>query len=105
MACDVRIRRADGSLAIDAKGVSCLDGSTEAPPGRITLALPQIVFEGEDSDPLGHWIIDVTLMDRHRPVTLPLRRLVTLEPRKGSGSVGGGTPALNAAPASTESHE
>lgn len=78
VACDIRIRRADGSFAVDEKGIGCLSGQPEGPTHSILLSNVQIEFVGEAKDPVGDWTIEVTLTDRNRLVTLPLRRVVTL---------------------------
>lgn len=93
VACDIRVRRADGSLSIDAKGVACLQDPGGGRTDGIALALPQIVFVGEESDPLGEWILDVKVIDRVRMVELPLRRVITLKRRLDAAAPEAGAPA------------
>jgi hypothetical protein len=40
--------------------------------------VPVVAFEGEASDPLGQWRVEVSVKDALRDTTLPLKVLFTL---------------------------
>ena len=79
--CDIRVRRADGTIAADEQSIPCLTGPLDGPAHQIALAAPRIEFLGEPGDPIGDWTFEVRVFDRHRFTRLDLKRVVTLHAR------------------------
>ena len=71
--CDIRVTRPNGTLSLDRSDLSCLSGELAANPNNIQLSPNVLAFLGEDGDPAGTWIMDVTLRDVPRDVALVLR--------------------------------
>jgi hypothetical protein len=76
--CDIAIRKPDGSVATAEKDLACLRGALQGDPRHVRLAVPVVAFEGEASDPLGQWRVEVSVKDALRDTTLPLKVLFTL---------------------------
>jgi hypothetical protein len=81
IACDIHVRRADGSVSMDRKGVECLTGPLLGNSTAVRLAAPRMVFVGEPGDPIGPWKFSVTLRDAHRRTTLVLTKTIILKAR------------------------
>jgi hypothetical protein len=71
--CDVRVTRPDGSVSIDERNVDCFKGELPGGPDSLYLAAAGVTFLSEPSDPRGVWVIDATLTDRVRGVSVPLQ--------------------------------
>lgn len=76
--CDIRVRRADGTISFEQESIPCLSGPAEGPPRQVALAEARMEFIGEPNDPTGPWTFDVELVDRNRPTRLALKRVVML---------------------------
>ena len=75
----MHVRRADGSVSMDQKGIDCLSGPLLGSPRSVLLAAPRVVFVGEPGDPTGPWKFTVTLRDANRPATLVLTKTILLK--------------------------
>jgi hypothetical protein len=76
--CDIKITRPDGSVPVDRKGVECASGKLQGDPRNMRLTSAVIEFIGEKGDPPGVWRAEVTLTDKNRNVSMPLRAEFTL---------------------------
>ncbi len=76
--CDIKLTRPDGSVPVDSKGVDCASGKLKGSPRNTRLTEAVIEFVGEEGDPPGVWRAEVTLTDKNRNVTLPLKAEFTL---------------------------
>jgi hypothetical protein len=70
--CAVRIIRPNGKVSNVGPDV-CVSGKQVANPRDIQLAPTIIGFVGEDTDPLGEWVVEYTISDLVRGVDIPLR--------------------------------
>jgi len=70
--CSLKVTRPDGSLSVPKQNFDCLNGIVEGNPRYIRLSPAVIRFTAEPTDPLGVWVVDVTLEDTIRNVTLSL---------------------------------
>ena len=71
--CSLKVTRPDGSLSVPKQNFDCLNGVLEGNPRYIRLSPAVIQFTAEPTDPVGFWIVDVTLEDTIRNVTLSLK--------------------------------
>ena len=71
--CDIKITRPDGSSSANAKAVQCAAGKLQGNPRNVRLASAVIKFVGEEGDPPGKWIVEVTLTDKVRGTAIPLK--------------------------------
>jgi hypothetical protein len=76
--CDIKVTRPDGSSSASAKGVKCATGKLQGNPRNIRLTSAVIKYIGEEGDPPGKWIVDVTLTDKARGTAIPLKTHFTL---------------------------
>jgi len=70
--CSLKVTRPDGSLSVPKQEFDCINGILNGNPRNIRLSPAAIQFTAEKTDPLGVWIVDVTLEDTVRNVTLNL---------------------------------
>ena len=70
--CSLKVTRPDGSLSVPKQEFDCMNGVLEGNPRNIRLSPAVIQFTAENADPLGVWVVDVTLEDTVRNVTLNL---------------------------------
>jgi hypothetical protein len=70
--CDIKVTRPDGSSSANAKGVQCAAGKLQGNPRNVRLASAVIKYVGEEGDPPGKWIVEVTLIDKVRGTAIPL---------------------------------
>ncbi len=75
--CDIRISRPNGKVTDD-KGVTAYKGPLKGAANSQFLADTVIAFVGEDSDPLGDWVVEVTVHDLNRNAVVPLKTTFTL---------------------------
>lgn len=78
--CDIRLAGPGGVVSVDAHDVDCFKGTISMDPMSIFVSAPVIEFMGEADDPLGQWVVDVVLRDKHRKVEVPLRTVFELKP-------------------------
>lgn len=70
--CDVKITRPNTKVT-ENKGLRGFTGKLHGVTTNTYLTESIIKFVGEPSDPIGEWIIDVTVHDNYRHVSVPLR--------------------------------
>jgi hypothetical protein len=78
--CDIRVRRANGTVAVDSKDVDCASGPTGPNPTNVKLANQWLNMLAEVGDPPGKWEVDVKVRDRNAKITVPLKASFTLVP-------------------------
>ena len=71
--CSLKVTRPDGSYSVPEQGFDCLNEKLQGNPRNIRLSPVVIQFTAEDSDPLGVWVVEVTLEDKIRQVFLKLK--------------------------------
>jgi hypothetical protein len=76
--CDITLQRPNGSVTKD-EGMEAFKGKLPGHPASTFLAKPVIEFSGDPGDPLGDWIIEVTVHDLNRKVAIPLTTKFQLE--------------------------
>ncbi len=79
--CDIKLTRPDGSVPVDTKGTECASGKLYGSPYNTRLTSAVIEFVGEKGDLPGVWRVEVTLTDKNRKVSLPLKAEFTLKPK------------------------
>jgi len=70
--CDIRITRPNNKIT-ENKGLRGFTGKLHGPATNTYLTESVIKFVGEQADPIGEWLIDVTVYDNCRQVSVPLR--------------------------------
>ena len=70
--CDVKITRPNNKVT-ENKGLRGFTGNLKGPTTYTYLTESVIRFVGEPTDPIGEWIIEVTVNDNYRQVSVPLR--------------------------------
>jgi hypothetical protein len=70
--CDVKITRPNNKIT-ENKGLRGFTGKLQGATTNTYLTESVIKFVGEPADPIGEWIIDVTVHDNYRQVSVPLR--------------------------------
>ena len=78
--CDIRVTRPNQTTSIAERNITCFKGTIDTDPMSVFLSAPVIQFTGEPMDPLGKWVVDVTLHDNLREVDVPLRASFELTP-------------------------
>jgi hypothetical protein len=76
--CSIKVTRPNKTVAVDQRGISCMNGELKGDPNNIRLAPTVIKFVGEAADPLGEWVVEVEVEDVLRATKLPLRARFTL---------------------------
>jgi hypothetical protein len=70
--CDIKITRPNGKVT-EHKKLKAMKAQIKGSPTNTFLAEPVIGFIGEDSDPLGDWIVEVVVQDLNRKVAVPVK--------------------------------
>ena len=70
--CDLDVTRPNATSSIHQQGATCFEGALKD-PRMMYLSAPVIAFVGDPGDPLGSWLVKVTLHDNVRNVSVPLR--------------------------------
>jgi hypothetical protein len=73
VACDIDVIRADGSSSVHQTDAVCFHGELKGSATNVYLSAPILDFIGEENDPGGKWFVHVTLKDKNRHVSLPLK--------------------------------
>ncbi len=76
--CDLRVTRPNGSVSVDQRNLTCLEGPLEGNPFNIRVGAPTLQFVGEPGDAPGTWVFEVTLRDVERGTALNLRSSIEL---------------------------
>jgi len=71
--CDFKITNARQVVALEQKGLPYFTGKIAGSPYNLYLWAPVIEFAADPGDPPGIWVIDTTVSDEARKVTLALR--------------------------------
>jgi len=77
--CDIDVLRPDGSFSVREVGVKCYTGPIPGDSRNVYLSKPVLVFVAEANDPLGEWLVHVTLIDNVRHISLPLKTSFALD--------------------------
>ena len=85
--CDVKITRPNNQIT-DNRSLKGFTGKLRGPVTNTFLSEAAICFVGEPTDPLGEWVVNVTVHDNNRHVSIPLRSKFTLS----AAGVGTETP-------------
>ncbi len=80
--CDIDVIRPDGSSSVHQVGAVCFRGQLKGAPTNVYLSAPILEFVGEPTDPVGKWLIHITLKDNVRRVSLSLKTSFTLVAKK-----------------------
>jgi hypothetical protein len=78
--CDVQVTRPNQTTSISERNIECFRGPVGMDPMSVFLSAPVIKFVGEEGDPPGRWVVEVTLHDNLRKVDVPLRASFELVP-------------------------
>lgn len=70
--CDVKITRPN-NVTTENPGLKGFNGKLQGPPENTFLTESIIAFIGEPADPLGEWVIDISVHDNIRQVIVPLK--------------------------------
>jgi hypothetical protein len=76
--CDIDVIRPDGRSSVHQVGAVCFRGQLKGAVTNVYLSAPILDFVGEPSDPVGKWLVRITLKDNVRHVSLPLKTSFTL---------------------------
>ncbi|TCV86453.1 hypothetical protein [Sulfurirhabdus autotrophica] len=76
--CDIKVTRPNGSSSANSKGVQCAAGKLQGNPRNVRLASAVIKYIGEEGDPPGEWIVEVTVTDKVRGTAIPLKAYFNL---------------------------
>lgn len=71
--CGIKVTRPDGTSSVDEADIPCASGKLQGDPGYVRLSSAVVQFVGEEGDPPGEWVVEVSLTDKVRGTTLPLR--------------------------------
>jgi hypothetical protein len=77
--CDIKVTRPDGSTSVDERDVQCADGKLQGNPRNVRLTSAVIKYVGEEGDPPGKWVVEVSLTDQVRETAVPLKTQFTLQ--------------------------
>lgn len=77
--CDVKITRPN-NVATENPGLKGFNGKLQGPPENTYLTESVIAFIGEPTDPLGEWVINISVHDNIRQVIVPLKLKFRLLP-------------------------
>ena len=78
VACDFIVTRPDGSRSVDELDMPCFNFELKTNPHHVYLTAASLKYVAEPSDQRGTWTVAVTVKDRVRGVTLPLRTSFTV---------------------------
>lgn len=81
--CDIKIIRPNG-ITTENTGLKGFTGKLNGSPENTYLTESIIRFVGEQSDPLGEWVIDISVRDNIRQVVVPLKLKFSLLPADSS---------------------
>jgi len=76
--CHIIITDPTGMAPIDQDNIPCAVGKLHGDPRNIRLTTTVIKFIGEANDPPGTWSVVVTITDKNRNISIPLKTRFTL---------------------------
>ena len=71
--CEIKVTRPDGSSSVDTKKIQCASGKLQGDRRNIRLSSAVLKYVGEEGDPPGRWIVQITLIDKIRGTAIPLK--------------------------------
>lgn len=77
--CSIKVTKPNKTVAVNERGITCLEGELRGDPNYIRIAPAVINFVGERTDPRGEWVVDVEVEDVLRNTKLPLRTRFILQ--------------------------
>ena len=78
--CSIKVTRPDNTESTNYKNITCIKGKPQTPPNYIFLSPAIINYSGETTDPLGTWVVEVSINDVFRKTVLNLKTSFKLEP-------------------------
>jgi hypothetical protein len=78
--CDIKVTQPGGVVSSNQTGLPCFEGILGGAPTNIYLSQQRLEFLGDATDPVGKWVIDVTVHDEHRPLGVALQTGFELKP-------------------------
>lgn len=76
--CGIKVTRPNKTISVNERNIPCMRGSLIGDPSYIRLSPAVIEFVGENTDPLGRWLVEVDIEDANRKTTLRLQTQFTL---------------------------
>jgi hypothetical protein len=73
VSCDIDVVRPNGTTQLHQVDAPCFKGAIHEPPQHLFLSMAVLAFTGDPDDPLGPWVVKVTLKDNVRHAAVPLR--------------------------------
>lgn len=73
VACELIVTRPDGSKSVNELDIPCFNFELKSNPHNVYLTAATLKYVAEPSDLRGIWTVSVTVKDRVRGVSLPLR--------------------------------
>jgi hypothetical protein len=77
--CSLKVIRPDSTVSIEQSNIPCLVGEMRGNPNYVRMSPAVIQFTGEETDPLGEYVVEVSVSDVLRKTTLDLKTKFTLE--------------------------
>lgn len=76
--CHIKITKPTGKVSIDQDNIPCANGKLHGDPGNIRLTTTVVKYIGEDKDPPGTWVVEFTISNNNRNISIPLKTEFTL---------------------------
>lgn len=76
--CQIKITKPTGETSIDQANIPCANGKLQGKPGNIRLTTTIVKYIGDDNDPAGTWLVEFTISDNNRNISIPLKTKFTL---------------------------
>ncbi len=70
--CDFSMQKPDGSYSVQKQDVECLSGPLVGTAKTIYLSRVVLEFAADKDDPLGQWVVKMTIKDLVKPAVIPL---------------------------------
>ena len=70
--CDFSMQKPDGSYSVQKQDVECLSGPLVGTAKTIYLSRVVLGFAADKDDPLGQWVVKMTIKDLVKPAVIPL---------------------------------
>ena len=82
--CDIRVTRPNKTFSIDATDLDCASWEVLPYPHNFNVQLTQLYLKyvGDEGDPPGRWLVEVSLTDQNAGITVPLKTQFTLIERQ-----------------------
>jgi len=76
--CHIKITKPTGKTSIDQGNIPCANGKLHGDPRNIRLTTTVVKYIGEDKDPPGTWVVEFTITDNNKNISIPLKTKFTL---------------------------